>query len=84
MIGIFLGLYTISLFTPFISAYSQYPLYVVKCLGLPITAETFTDHYTVPGTRAYRLNLFTDKFFCTEQEAQAAGFTKYDFGPHIK
>jgi len=80
-IGIFLGIYIISLFTPFVSGYTQFPLYAVKCMGLPIEATSFAASYTytVPGTAAYKIDISTNYYFCTEAEAQEAGFRKYDF-----
>jgi hypothetical protein len=66
-----------SLFAPLTSPYSKYPLYVMKCGGQPITATNFAAayDYSLPGDRTYRVGIFT-QYFCSEQEAQAAGFNR--------
>jgi len=73
-------LYTISLFTPLVAPYTQYPLYVVKCGGLPLSTLTKGAYkvYKMPGDPVYGANIFTSGYFCTEQEAQAAGFHRSD------
>jgi len=78
---IFVILYTASLFIPLISPFTRYPLFVLKCLNLPIEASEFMagDSYTVPGSQTYRVDMFTTHYFCTESQAQAAGFHKYGF-----
>jgi hypothetical protein len=79
---IVLALYIGSLFTPLIAPYGRYPLYVVKCRGLPVIAKSFSDSYTVPSdTKFYKVSVFTDHYFCTEQEAKAAYFHKYPEAP---
>ncbi len=80
-IGIFLSLYVISLFVPLISPFTRYPLFVVRCVGLPLEASEFMggNSYTVPGNRAYRIDMLSDHYFCSEAEAQAAGFRKHEF-----
>jgi ABC-type microcin C transport system permease subunit YejE len=72
-IGIFFGVYIISLFTPFISNYTQFPLYIVKCGGLPLVANAGKT-YNIPGTATYSVTGLDEAFFCTEPEAQAAGY----------
>ncbi|HWZ65193.1 MAG TPA: hypothetical protein VNX65_00160 [Patescibacteria group bacterium] len=76
------GLYLVSLFIPVVSSYTRYPLYVVKCGGLPITGShlaSATGSYLLPGGR-FSDNIFTlwlvDAYFCSETEAQAAGYVK--------
>ena len=78
IVGTLLTLYIVSLFLPFVSAYTRYHLYVVKCGGLPIEASSFAAgySYTIPGSRGYRVDIFSNHYFCTEQEAQAAGYHK--------
>jgi ABC-type microcin C transport system permease subunit YejE len=74
-IGIFIALYIASLFTPFISNYTQFPLYVIKCGGLPITAHAGRN-YVLPRSRIYKITIFEEAYFCTEVEAQDAGYHK--------
>lgn len=73
--------YTASLFIPGISPYARYPLYVIKCAGLPIVASDFGGYksYVTPENRFYSINpLTTAAFFCTEEEARANGYRKND------
>jgi hypothetical protein len=72
------GAYLVSLVVPFISPFTQYPLYVLKCGRLPIVGSTFAAGYTYrsPGDSNYGVSLFSDAFFCSEQEAVTAGFYK--------
>ncbi len=73
-IGIFVSLYTVSLFVPFVSPYTKYPLYVVKCLGLPLAINA--DNYVTPDGISYTVGVLTTDYFCSEREAQAAGHDK--------
>lgn len=73
--SVLLSLYIGSLFMPFISPYSKYPLYIIKCGGWPIEASKFYEpSYVTPSDRAYEITPLTDHYFCTEDEAQTAGF----------
>jgi hypothetical protein len=74
ILGIFLGLYIVSLFTPIISNYTQFPLYVIKCGGRPIVGIWWT--YITPDSPSYGVSGLNKAFFCSEEEAQAAGFQK--------
>lgn len=69
-------LYIISLITPVISPFTQFPLFLVKCGGLPVVATDFAAAYTYdkPGDRFYSVSYFTSHYFCNESEAQAAGY----------
>jgi len=71
---IFVILYTASLFIPLISPYTQYPLYVVKCLGRPLVINA--GNYLTPDSPSYTIGILSSGYFCTEQEAQAAGHYK--------
>ncbi|HEX5744255.1 MAG TPA: hypothetical protein VFX84_02280 [Candidatus Saccharimonadales bacterium] len=80
MTGLFivLILYIGSLFTVFISPYSKYPLYVIKCGARPIMANDFSKSYTLPSdSKFYRVDILTNHYYCTEREAKAAGFHQY-------
>ncbi|MDH6464881.1 hypothetical protein M2302_005082 [Micromonospora sp. A200] len=72
------ALYFVSLFTPFMAPYSRYPLYMVKCGGQPIVAWDFAASYTYkrPGDDGYGVDILTSDFFCTEAEAERAGFRR--------
>jgi hypothetical protein len=80
VLAILLVLYGISLFVPLISPFSRYPLFVVYCRRLPIVANNFAGGrtYTLPSdSRFYKVDPFTDYYFCTEKDAQVAGFSRY-------
>jgi hypothetical protein len=76
VLAILLILYGVSLFVPLISPFSRYPLFVIYCRKLPIEASNFaaSNSYSLPGDRTYRIDPFIDNYFCTEKQAQAAGF----------
>ena len=69
------GLYFISLFIPFTSSYSQFPLQVVRCGHLPVIVNS-ADQYKIPGDPGYQVGFFTEKFVCTEQEALQEGYSR--------
>jgi len=73
---VFVWLYFMSLFVPFISNFTLFPLYVIKCGGLPLTTleKGIYKVYIKPGEPVYGSNLLSSAYFCTEAEAQAAGF----------
>lgn len=75
--GSIVGLYVLSLFVPLVSAYSWYPIYLIKCGRQPIAASDFaaSDSYDLPSDRHYNADILTtDRYFCTEAEAQAAWY----------
>jgi len=72
---IFVVIYVITLFIPLVSNYTQFPLYVVKCSGLPLVTNG-GGSYITPDSATYSVGLINTGFYCTEQEAQAAGFRK--------
>ena len=76
---LFCSLYTLSLFAPLVQGYTLYPLYLLKCGAQPISATKFAAaySYTVPSSTSYSIGVF-DTYFCAEQEAQDAGFRRYD------
>lgn len=69
-------LYAISLITPFISPFTRLPIFLVKCGGLPVVATDFAAAYSYdkPGDRFYSIDIAAAEYFCTESEAQAAGY----------
>lgn len=77
--GILIVVYAISLFTPLISSYSRYPIYLVKCGGAPvITSDLAGKSYTLPGDPAYGPSLFKNGYYCSEQEAIDRGYRSYN------
>lgn len=74
-VSIVAAIYVLSLFTPCIKGYTQFPLYFVKCWGKPIEADNFwgVRSYYLPSNRHYSL-FFADHYFCSEAEAKAAGY----------
>lgn len=70
-------IYIVSLFVPYVSNATRYPYYFIKCGGRPVTATDFAASrtYTVPNGQIYYA--LDDVYFCTEQEAQAAGYRLY-------
>jgi hypothetical protein len=73
--SIIVGLYVISLFVPFISNYTQFPLHVIKCGHRPLAANA-GGSYITPDSATYQVTGLNTAFFCTEQEARAAGYRK--------
>jgi hypothetical protein len=75
-VGVVIVLYIVSLFTPWVSPYTWYPLYVVKCGGPPVAATDFAAAYSYnrPGDKYYGLSPYISQYFCTEAEAKAAGY----------
>lgn len=76
--GVFVGIYFISLFVPLISPYTKFPLYVIKCGGLPVVEIGYS--YILPTVdnigRRYYINPLIGVYYCTEQEAKDAGLRK--------
>ncbi|HWZ65195.1 MAG TPA: hypothetical protein VNX65_00170 [Patescibacteria group bacterium] len=75
-------IYIVTLFVPLVSSYTKYPLYVVRCGGLPIAGTHLASArgtYSLPGEMSWYTFfwawLFED-YFCSETEAQAAGYVK--------
>lgn len=69
---VYLGL----LVTPLASGMARYPLHVIRCGHLPVVATTFAAGmtYTAPDSPDYTVTPFDDRFFCSREEASAAGF----------
>lgn len=69
---VYLGL----LVTPLASGMARYPLHIIRCGHLPVVATTFAAGmtYTTPDSPDYGVTLFDDRFFCSREEASAAGF----------
>jgi hypothetical protein len=76
-IAVLVGLYIVSLFTPFIWPFTRYPYYLIKCGGYPISTSNFAagSGYEIPS-EGYNVTPVVNHYFCTEQQAQAAGYTK--------
>lgn len=68
--------YLVALVVPLASGMARYPLHVIRCGHLPLVGTTFAagNSYTVPGSRAYEVTPFSDRFFCSREEAVAEGF----------
>jgi hypothetical protein len=68
--------YLLALIVPLASGMARYPLHIIRCGHLPLVGTTFAAGYTytVPGTRAYEVTPFSDRFFCSREEAVAKGF----------
>lgn len=75
-----IALYLTALFVPFIAPFARYPIYFIKCGGRPVVATDFAAAYTyrVPGSDDYGVDSLVTDFFCTEAEAQSAGFSPSD------
>ncbi|MBL8159350.1 hypothetical protein JNJ66_02750 [Candidatus Saccharibacteria bacterium] len=67
-------LYIVSLFTPAIWPFSHYPLHMLRCGGLPVTATSFKKlTYYLPGDSGYGPSMLTSAFYCTERQATDDG-----------
>jgi len=76
-IAFWIAAYFVSLFLPLISPYTKYPLYVVICGGkLPMIGTNFAAAYSYsrPGESTYELTPFITHMFCSDEEANRAGF----------
>lgn len=78
--AIFFVLYIAACFTPYIKAYPLYPVHIIRCASLPVTGSTFATSfsYSLPGDLHYGPDITVDYFFCSEQEAIAAGFHRME------
>jgi len=81
MVGVIGVFYIASLFVPLISPYMQFPLHIVRCGKLPIAGSNFSAAYSyyTPDSDYYKITAFTNRYFCSEAEAQAAGYRKSVF-----
>lgn len=68
--------YPVTLVVPLASGMARYPLQIIRCGHLPLVGTTFAAGYTykVPGDPSYAVTPFDDRFFCSREEASAAGF----------
>jgi hypothetical protein len=68
--------YLVALVVPLASGMARYPLHIIRCGHLPLVGTTFAAaySYTVPGSPEYMVTPFHDRFFCSREEASAAGF----------
>lgn len=68
--------YLVALVVPLASGMARYPLHIVRCGHLPLVGTTFAAGYTytAPGSPAYAVTPLDDRFFCSREEASAAGF----------
>ncbi|MCO5968165.1 hypothetical protein [Actinoallomurus soli] len=71
--------YLVALVVPLASGMARYPLHVIRCGRLPVVGTTFAAaySYTVPASPEYMVSPFNDHFFCSCEEASAAGFHKF-------
>lgn len=70
--------YLVALAVPFASPMARYPLHVFRCGHLPVVGTTFAAAYTytTPGSPTYAVTPLDDHFFCSREEAEAAGFSE--------
>ncbi|HXH26286.1 MAG TPA: hypothetical protein VNG90_00155, partial [Candidatus Acidoferrum sp.] len=70
---VFILLYTLLANIPFSGPYFQYPLQIMRCGSLPLIGSDFAagNTYVKPGDSTYGVDLWSDHFFCSVQEAQA-------------
>ncbi|GLY78437.1 hypothetical protein [Actinoallomurus iriomotensis] len=68
--------YLVLLVVPLASGPARYPLHVIRCGHLPVVGTTFAAGYTyrAPDSPAYAVTPLDDRFFCSREEATAAGF----------
>ncbi|MFL6053181.1 MAG: hypothetical protein ACJ72W_09740 [Actinoallomurus sp.] len=68
--------YLVALVVPLASGMARYPLHIIRCGHLPLVGTTFAAGYTyrVPVSPAYEVTPLDDRFFCSREEASAAGF----------
>jgi hypothetical protein len=68
--------YLVALVVPFAAPMARYPLHVIRCRHLPVVGSRFAGDatYTVPGSPTYAVTFLDDHFFCSREEASAAGF----------
>ncbi|MEU4426517.1 hypothetical protein AB0F81_38335 [Actinoplanes sp. NPDC024001] len=71
--------WVVAAFVPLVSPYARYPAWVVRCGGMPVAGTTFAAAYSyqLPTDERYAVSPFTNHFFCTAQEAEAAGFSHH-------
>ena len=76
-LGLLTG-YAVACFVPYLAPFARYPVYYLKCGGQPIIATDFAAAYSyqVPGDDLYGADIFTSAYFCTEEQAQAAGYRR--------
>ena len=69
--------FLVSLLIPGVSPYTRFPLYVATCGHNPIIAYQLAGRsYITSQSKQYGPNYLVAEYFCTEAEAQAAGYTK--------
>lgn len=73
--------YLVALVTPLASGMAHYPLHIIRCGHLPVVGTTFAAGYTytAPDSPKYAVTPFDDHFFCSREEASAAGFHELSF-----
>ena len=65
----------------FLIPYARYGYYSLKCGHAPILAQGFGRNYFVPGTKAYNVSFFISSFYCSEAEAKANSYQRYEVNP---
>lgn len=72
--------YVVSLFVPFIGPYTQFPVYIVICGGMPVATSTIAGRvYYPPGSPVYKVTPFNGPYFCDEQSAKSAGYPSHQY-----
>jgi hypothetical protein len=68
--------YLVALAVPLASPFARFPLHVIRCGHLPVVGSRFAGDatYTAPGSPTYGVSFLDDHFFCSREEAAAAGF----------
>lgn len=68
--------YLVALAMPLAAGMARYPLHVMRCGHLPVVATTFAAGYTytAPDSPEYAVTPLDNRFFCSREEASAAGF----------
>lgn len=70
-------IYILGIINPITGPSLRYPYMVFYCGQRPVVATDFmaAHQYETPDLKSYDVNMFS-KFYCTEEEAQAAGYQK--------
>ena len=75
---ILLFIYIAAIFTPVISPFARFPLYIVGCGKLPVIASGYSRSYRTPNDgQVYGVSVLTESFYCSEADAKAAGYKPY-------
>ena len=78
---IVVALFLTSLIIPGISPYTKFPFFFLQCGKNPVIAYVFAGDrwYETERSREYGPDILVTEYFCTEAEAEAAGYRKSVF-----